>query len=127
MAPPPDLWRIYHVAHCAHARPAPKAKLVVIVCRDALAMGFLINSEIDPWIQISKERMACQAPIRAEEHPGCLTYDGYVDCLELYPFEDFELTEPRDAVSENLRAAILASVRNAITIPCRYRRLILNE
>ena len=127
MAPPPELWRIYHVPNCSHTRPKPKPKYVVIVCRGVMPMGFLINSEINVWIRINSDLMACQAPIIAVEHPGCLHYDGFVDCLDLYPFEDFELTDVRDEVSSNAKKAILAAVRNSKGIPQGLKRTIVDS
>ena len=92
----PDLWCIYFVKNCRHARPSPKSKLVAVVCRDSKAMGFLINSTIHPFIQKRSELLACQADIEAASH-ACLDYDSYVDCIDLYEFEDAELTHSRGA------------------------------
>lgn len=125
MGDQPRAWFIYFVPNCSYTRPEPKDKLVVIVCRDEYPRGFLINSEIDPWIQIRPEMLAGQVPLKAAEHP-CLTHDSYVDCLDLFRFDDFELTNLRDEVSENAKSSILEAVEGSKTIARRYKRLILS-
>ena len=119
-----EIWWIYFVPRCPHARPEPKDKLVVIVCRDGAPLGFLINSEIDPWIQINESKMASQVKIDASEHKPCLDHDSYVDCLELYMFEDYQLAQPRVRVSETVKSGIIAAVRASSTLVRRHKRLI---
>lgn len=120
----PDLWCIYHIKNCRHTRPSPKSKLVAIVCRDSKAMGFLINSNVHPLIQKRHDLLACQAYLESASHP-CLNYDSYVDCIDLYEFEDAELTNKRGAISERAKEEIMKAVTNSKTIEKRYKKLIL--
>ena len=87
-------------------------------------MGFLINSTIHPFIQKRSELLACQADIEAASH-ACLDYDSYVDCIDLYEFEDAELTHSRGAISDQAKAEIKKAVTHSKTIEKRYKRLIL--
>lgn len=119
-----ELWWIYHLRCCSYTRPEPKPKLVVIVCRDDYARGFLINSEIDVWIRISEWKLASQVPILAVDHSRCLDYNSYVDCLDLYRFEEHELTEKRQPVSMAVKQAIMTAVKVSRTIERKYKRLI---
>ena len=120
-----DVWQIYFVPHCQHTRPDPKPKLVVVVCIGARPMGFLINTNIDTWIQIDPAKLATQALILAAEH-SCLKYDSHVDCLDLYPFDESELTNKRDPISPTAKASIKTAVSNSKTIVTKFKKLILN-
>lgn len=122
----PDIWHIYHVQHCRHVRPKPKNKYVVIVCRDLRPMGFLINTGIHPLIQKRPELLACQALIEKSHH-RCLSHDSYVDCIDLYDFEDEELVEGAVPISEQAMLRIKEAVDKSKTIEKRYKKLILGE
>jgi hypothetical protein len=126
MADRPEPWWIYHAPKCPYTKPEPMPKLVVVVTRDTYARGFLINTEIDPWIAINPSSMRCQVRIRADEHP-CLDYDSWVDCTDLFRFEDWELPTKRNPVSTSTHAEIIEAVRRASPSPIvgRYRRAIL--
>lgn len=122
-----QLWHIYYVPHCRHTIPHPKGKLVVIVCEDGLrCMGFLINSRIVAKIQNDPDLLACQVDIPASDHT-CLSHDSYVDCIDLYPFERFELNHPREPVTDIVKVDIFRAVLTAKTIAPRYKRLILGD
>ncbi len=98
--------------------------MVVIVCRDDYPRGFLINSEIDVWIRISEWKLASQVPIPAVDHTPCLDHNSYVDCLDLYRFDEHELMEKRLPVSEAVKQSIKAAVDASRTIERKYKRLI---
>jgi len=119
------LWHIYHVKNCRHAKPVPKDKFVVIVCRDTQAMGFFINTEINSLIMNRPELLACQVIIKASDH-RCLNWNSYVDCNELFPFEDAELSV-RNSVVKQTRDAIKSAVNISETLEARHRKLILGE
>jgi len=125
---PPDIdpWRIYFVEECRQAIPRAKEKLIAIVCIPHRAMGFMISSEIDVWIQIDEERMACQAMILASEHPGCLTHDSWVNCISLLSFYDEELVNRRDPISPAAKKSIQDAAARSPAIEERYKKLILN-
>jgi len=124
----PSTWRIYLVEKCRHTRPVPKDKLVVIVCRDEdlTSLGFLINSGIHRYIRNRPHLLACQALIEASQH-RCLNLDSYVDCADLYGFEDAELVDERDLVSTNAKAEIKRAVMNSVTITRHDKKLILSS
>lgn len=120
----PQPWHIYHIADCRHARPAPKDKFVVVVCKDSKYMGFFINSAIHPFIQNQPELLAAEASIDAANH-SCLSKDSYVDCNDLYAFEDFELQNDRGAVSLESKKRIQEAVSKAMTIAKHFKDLIV--
>lgn len=119
-------WYIYHVQNCTHAKPLPKNKYVAIVCKDLKFMGFLINTEIRPYVKNRPHLLICQAVIEKSNH-HCLSRDSYVDCTTLYPFEDSDLLERHDNISKQAKAEIQKAVTNSKTIEKRYRELILGE
>jgi hypothetical protein len=97
-----------------------------VVCVAATPLGFLINTHIDHWIQIDPAKLSTQARILAAEHK-CLDYDSYVDCLELFPFDESELTNKRDPVSPAAKADIQAAVTNSKALVTKFKRLILKS
>lgn len=122
----PDTWCIYHVKNCSHVRPLPKNKFTAIVCKDKKCMGFLINSEIHPFISRRPELLRCQVKIKASDYKF-LDYDSYIDCVELYPFEDTELVDKKDSINIITKAEIKKAVKNSSTIVIRYQKLILSK
>jgi hypothetical protein len=120
----PGIWYIYHVKNCRHAKPTPKDKLVIIVCSDTKPWGFFINTGIRQFVQKQPELLVCQVSIKATNHK-CLDYDSYVDCTELYPFEDTELLDVRDPVNKQTKAEIKKAVTVSKTIVERHQKLIL--
>lgn len=122
----PDIWHIYHVQNCSHVRPTPKNKYVAIVCRDLAPMGFLINSSIRKYIQNRPNLLASQAVIEESNHK-CLSRDSYVDCIDLYEFEDTELVEDYGPISKQAMIRIKEAVDNSKTIEVRYKKLILGK
>ena len=119
------LWHIYHVKNCRHAKPDPKDKFVVIVCRDVQAMGFFINTGVNSYIKNRPELSACQVVIKASDHK-CLDWNSYVDCSELFRFEDAELSI-RNPLVKHTREAIKNAVNISETLEERHRKLILGE
>jgi hypothetical protein len=122
-----DAWRIYFVKDVRQAIPRAKDKLIAIVCIPKRGMGFMISTEIDVWIQIDEERLACQANILADEHSGCLTHDSWVNCYNLLAFWDEELVNPRDFISPNAKSSIQDAARKSPTIEQRYKDQIINS
>ena len=115
MSTTPKLWHIYFLENCPYTHPHPKDKLLIPVCHDQNILGFLINSEIDVWIQINPLLSSSQIEISASEH-SCLKYDSFVNCHELYNFDDFQLVNVRDEVSEEVKQEILKAVEESKTI-----------
>jgi hypothetical protein len=89
-------------------------------------MGFLINSSVHKYIQNRPNLLACQVPIEESNHK-CLSRDSYVNCVNLFEFDDAELVEKRDPVSARARTQIKKAVNNSKTIEKRYKKLILGE
>jgi hypothetical protein len=122
-----DAWRIYFIKDVRQAIPRAKDKLIAIVCIPRSGMGFMISTNIDVWIQIDEERLACQAKIIASEHSGCMTHDSWVNCYSLLEFWDEELVNERDFISPNAKKAIQKAAKKSPTIEKRYKKLILNS
>lgn len=122
----PQIWTIYYISNCRQARPVPKPKFVAIVCFDFQFMGFLINSHIHPYIQARTHLLVGQALVDAASHPF-LNANSYVDCNELYEFENSDLGVEnfRGPVSVLAKAAIQKAVSSSRTITPRHRKLIL--
>jgi hypothetical protein len=118
----PATWHIYHVKNCRHTTP-PKDKLVIIACVSVKHMGFLINTDISPFVKKRPDLLACQVVIKASEHK-CLKYDSYVHCAYIYPFEAAELCDIRDPVSNQAKTEIKKAVALSKTIEKCYKKII---
>jgi hypothetical protein len=66
----------------------------------------------------------CQVLIKASVYASLLEHDSYIDCSQLYPFTDMELSKGAPVnrvIKENIRKAI----NNSSVIDERYKKLIL--
>jgi hypothetical protein len=122
----PNIWCIYHIKFCKHSKPAPKNKLTVIVCKDTKCMGFLINSEIHPFIQNRPNLLVCQVKIETKDYK-CLKHTSYIDCLDIYDFSDKELVDERDSINIVTKAKIKKAVKISPRIEIRYQKMILRK
>jgi hypothetical protein len=122
----PKLWYVYHVKNCLEAKPSPKNKFVVIVCRDSKYMGFFINSIISNFVQNRPLMLSCQAIIDKENHKY-LKHDSYVDCTELIPFHDIELIDERSPIKKETKANIIKAVAQSTLLENRYKKMICSE
>ena len=122
----PDTWRIYHVKNCSHTRPDPKAKFVVIVCKASKCMGFLINTEIHPFILKRPELLKAQVKIKVSDY-RFLDHDSYIDCKDLFDFEDRDLLDERVPVNIITKAEIRKAINDSEVIEPRYQKLILHN
>jgi len=122
----PDTWCIYHVKNCSHTRPSPKDKFVVIVCRDSTCRGFFINTRVHSFILKQPELLKSQVKIKVSDY-NFLDYDSYIDCKDLYDFEDKELLDRRVPVNIITKAEIKKAVKGSKTIETRYQNLILSN
>jgi hypothetical protein len=118
----PAIWHIYHVKNCRHTTP-PKDKLVVIACVSVKCMGFFINTDISNFVKNRPHLSECQVVIKASDHK-CLKYDSYVDCANIYAFEDAELSDIRDSVNNQAKTKIKAAVALSKTIEGCYKKII---
>lgn len=117
-----DVWRIYYDSNCRHTTPQ-KPKLVVIVCISTQPMGFLINTDIPRFIKNNPELLLGQIVIKTADY-NCLSHDSYIDCTQLYPFEN-AILESRDCVNNKTKMAIKMAVSASVTIERCYKKIIL--
>jgi hypothetical protein len=120
----PDTWCIYHIKNCPYAG---EDKFVVIVCKDPKYRGFFINTdELRPFIQKHPERLESQIKIKASDYKF-LTHDSWINCYELYEFEDKYLEDRRVVVNIITKAKIRKVVKESEVIEARHRKLILHD
>jgi len=122
----PDSWCIYYVKDCVHVIPRPKDKYVAIVCVNPCCVGFLINTEIHPFILNKPELSQCHVKISAVNYKF-LDHDSYVDCNEPYEFRKRELKEYIKPISAETKSEIIKAVRDSIRIAPRYQKMILGS
>jgi ferredoxin len=89
-------------------------------------MGFLINSQIHPFIKSNPNLLSCQVRIETADYK-CLKHTSYIDCLDIYDFSDKVLTDERDSINIVTKALIKKAVKNCPTIKIRYQKMILKN
>jgi hypothetical protein len=89
-------------------------------------MGFLINSRVNPYIANRPYLMVGQATILVAEHPF-LQWDSHVDCNDIFPFDESQLTDDRGPVSDNAKASIREAVERSSTLTRKEKRMILGR
>jgi hypothetical protein len=89
-------------------------------------MGFLINSDIHPFILRQPELLACQVEIGEPDYKF-LSHTSYINCVDLYEFDDKELLDRRSPINIITIAKIKKAVKNSATIITRYQKLILHS
>jgi hypothetical protein len=120
-----DIWRIYHVKNCRHTKPH-KNKYVIIVCRDADYMGFLVNKEINQYTLKRPYLLECQVMLDKTDY-GFLSQNSYLDCARIYPFKDEELMLGFELISDKTKADTKKAVAASKTIEKKYKSLILSN
>ena len=120
------LWHIYFINICRHTYPDPKDKFVAIVFRHLRPMGFLINSNIHPYLKKRRNLLAAQIPISAIDY-GFLDHDSYINCAELFQFEMSELKRYLQIIDNRTKKEIKKAVANSDTIERIYIKLICGK
>ena len=121
-----ELWQVYYVVSCRHAKPVPKNKFVVIVGFDEnQPLCMFINSKINNFIKNRPYLLDCQTTITQAKNPF-LSYDSYVDCQEAFVFSDGELTDLRGTISEETIENIFSAVSVCDVIKGKHKAIILS-
>lgn len=89
-------------------------------------MGFFINTRNNEFILKRPSLLVAQAMILESQHGSWLKRDSYVDCNELFEFEDDELTSHRDAVSADGIVEIKRAVSNSTVLERKWKEVILS-
>ena len=119
-----DIWHIYHVKNCRHTS-SPKNKYVAIVCSNPNPYGFLINSEISPFIQKRPKLLTSQVPVTAKRY-GFLGHDSHINCGQLFSFKRSDLSSVQD-IQSNTRKEIKRVVCASKLIEPVFQKLICGK
>lgn len=71
---------IFH-HYCEFTNPA-KNKFIVIVRAQSPTIIFLINSNINSWLQGRPDLRDCQVGIHESDHRDFLSHDSFLDCTQ---------------------------------------------
>lgn len=127
MPDPGQIWHVFLARECRHTNP-PKSKYVIVVhVDDDYAWGFLINSNIAPFIQHRPELLTCEADILMKGHSGWLRYDSFVDCRLIFPFEDIELEPDYGRITTEAKKSILDAIQRCEVLEEKYKQAILGR
>jgi hypothetical protein len=102
-------WEIFYIKSCYYAKPNPKDKFVLIAYIDPSPHGFFINSKINNYISKRPYLLSCEAKILSNQH-NFLDHDSFVDCREIFRFNDSELTDSRGLLSADGQAEVKKAV-----------------
>ena len=118
-------WSVFYVYNCRHTNP-PKNKYTVIFTVPDGFLGFLINSEINPFIRNKSYLMACIADIKRSTN-GFLHHDSYVDCRQMFVFDDGELIHHVGQVCQATKTNIIKAVIACPVLELKYKNMILKR
>jgi len=118
------LWHFYHVKKCRYTDP-PKGKYVAIVCTSPNPHGFLVNTEIAPFVKNRPEFLASQVMIGVLRY-SFLAHDSYIDCSRIFSFKIGKLRSIQD-INNNTRTAIKRVVSTSRLIAPIYKKLICSK
>jgi mRNA-degrading endonuclease toxin of MazEF toxin-antitoxin module len=89
-------------------------------------MGFLVNTGVNKFISQRPYLLECQVVLSKSDY-GFLFHDSYLDCTQIYAFEDTELVIGIGQVNDKTKTEIKTIVSKARTIAPHYRNLILSS
>lgn len=103
----------------------PKWKRCVVACLEPKPTLFLINSQINPFVNDTPELHACQVLIDIQNHDFMRT-DSWIDCSQ--PF-GYPLDWIETALSENPRLYLgrVSDVTRRDMVSCVYNTPLLSE
>ena len=114
-----DRWQIYHMPQFRHARPHPKNKFVVIGYTRPAIHCFLINSQINEFF-LKNELTECFTEISVSNH-SYLDNNSFIDCTEMFEVHDYELTDPRDILTDDEQRAVWEAVQSCPILPQMHK------
>lgn len=118
-----QLWQVYLIYNCRHAKPQPKDKFVAIVCFDPNPCGFLVNSSVNQFIQSHPHLLPCEVPLLASQHPF-LSHNSWLDCRDILSFQETELINLRGSISTPAIKDVLGAVQQCPVLRNRFKNLI---
>ena len=119
---------------CEFTTP-PKDKYLVLACRGAPPLLFLISSRIHPFIASRPDLLNCQVELRASEY-DFLSHDSFVDCSKVvYSFDEqaiknqllSDLRKIKGEINQTTKNEIVKAVRNSRTISLYRKQLIIDS
>ena len=119
-------WEIFYIQSCRYAKPNPKDKFVLIAYIDPFSHGFFINSSINNYIVKRPYLLSCEAKILSSQH-HFLNHDSYVDCREIFRFDDSELTNTRGVLSADGQAEVINAVASCPVLEQIHKNRILTD
>jgi len=118
----PFVWTFFFIRNAQYTIP-PKDKYVLVVCQDTECHAFFVNSKISRFIQNRPNMLACQVLLKASEY-DFLQHDSYLNCSQLYAFDEMCFTYGRGTVLVHTKKEIKNAVAIATTIDQKYQEMI---
>lgn len=108
--------------------------LVLVAADDPDFLSFIINSEINPFIEKRLHLLQCQVMLDVNSH-GFLQHDSYAACHEVWPIRKEEVIQAlladmsgfKGEISKEVRNFIMAAVASAKTIDRDKKSRIASE
>lgn len=117
-----------------HFTTPPKDKYLLLVCTDPIYLFFVINSQINDFVQSRQHLRQCQVMLIKDDYS--LQRDSYVNCSE--PIDSLDETDVidqvlhdmsrvRDRLNEESIAEIKKVVSNSVTLIEFHKEWIINS
>ena len=113
---------------CDFTIPAPKEKLLVILCSEPEVLVYVINSEINPFIRGNQDLLQCQVEIVAEKY-DFLHHNSFINCSETKT--ESNIGDLRGKMAEKLHGMHLGNLDavdiNEVIAATKFARTISKE
>lgn len=104
-----------------------KPKFLILVAEDDPEyLTFIVNSEINQFIQKRPALLQCQVAIDAVSH-GFLGHDSYVACNDIWPIKREDVVQALMANPAGIKGEISADVRAQIVAAVKFAKTIDND
>lgn len=104
-----------------------KLKFLILVADDEPEyFTFIVNSEINPFIQRRPELLKSQVSIDAESH-SFLNHDSYVACDKIWPIRREDVIQALMADPAGIKGEISEEVRSHILVAVKFAKTIEND
>jgi len=112
-----------------------KYLIVVHIDQPELALLFVINSKIHPFISGQPHLLGCQVKLCKKDYPF-LAHDSYVDCSNVIDVFDIsaikkqlvsDLGRLKGTITEETKSQILVAVTKARTISLHHKKMVIKS
>lgn len=119
--------------YCDFTTPTPKEKYLLLASVDPVPLFFVINSNINPFIESREYLRVCQVLLGSSDY-DFLDHDSYVDtttAIDCFHLSDIkkqilgDVNRVKGAINHASKEAVVEAVNKSMTLEKRYKKWIL--